>query len=107
VVAGLDGHGKITVTLKVVSAVTDTETARLDLAEMDRPALESALAERGQPRFRARQIFAWIYRRGVADPAAMTDLSKQLRAALAADFTLATPQLSPASGPSTARKSSF
>jgi len=73
--------------------VRDTVTPPLDLAEMDRPALESALAERGQPRFRARQIFAWIYQRGIADPVAMTDLSKELRAALASDFTLATPQL--------------
>jgi 23S rRNA (adenine2503-C2)-methyltransferase len=68
-------------------------TPRLDLAEMERPALESALAERGQSQFRARQIFAWIYRRGITDPAAMTDLSKELRASLVADFTLTTPQV--------------
>lgn len=68
-------------------------TPCLDLAEMERPELESALADRGQSRFRARQIFAWVYRRGITDPGAMTDLSKELRASLAAGFTLATPQL--------------
>src|SRR5262245_35916988 len=34
-----------------------------------------------------------MYRRGVTDPAAMTDLSRDLRAALAAGFTLPTPAL--------------
>ena len=64
---------------------------RLDIAELDRPALEAALAARGLERFRARQIFGWVYRRGVADLNAMTDLSRELRASLAADFTLTTP----------------
>ncbi len=63
----------------------------LDLAELERPMLEDALAARGQERFRARQIFAWIYGRGVTDPSAMTDLSRGLRAALEAEFTLTTP----------------
>ena len=64
---------------------------RLDIAELDRPALEAALAARGLERFRARQIFGWVYRRGVADLTAMTDLSRELRASLAVDFTLTTP----------------
>jgi 23S rRNA (adenine2503-C2)-methyltransferase len=66
---------------------------RLDLANLDRPALETALDERGHQRFRARQIFRWLYRRGVTDPAAMTDLSRELRASLAEDFSLTTPEL--------------
>ena len=72
----------------------DTVTASLlDLSNLDRPALEAALEERGQERFRARQIFGWIYRRGVTDISAMTDLSRELRATLAADFSLMTPEL--------------
>jgi 23S rRNA (adenine2503-C2)-methyltransferase len=66
-------------------------TTRVDLAELERPALESALAELGQERFRARQIFRWIYRRGVADLHAMTDLPKALRATLATRLTVGTP----------------
>jgi len=66
---------------------------RTDLAELERPALEVALEARGHKRFHARQIFRWIYRRGVADAEAMTDLSLELRAALARDFTLTTPTL--------------
>jgi 23S rRNA (adenine2503-C2)-methyltransferase len=41
------------------------------------------LAEWGEPRYRALQVFKWIHQRGVFDAAAMTDLSKSLRARLA------------------------
>jgi 23S rRNA (adenine2503-C2)-methyltransferase len=68
-------------------------TPRLDLAELERSALEKALADRGHERFRARQIFGWIYRRGVTDAVAMTDLSRELRASLVEDFVLTTPQV--------------
>jgi 23S rRNA (adenine2503-C2)-methyltransferase len=66
--------------------------ARLpDLTELERPALEAALDQLGHQRFHARQIFRWIYRRGVTDVAAMTDLSRELRETLAKEFTLTTP----------------
>jgi 23S rRNA (adenine2503-C2)-methyltransferase len=65
----------------------------LDLATLERPALEAALEARGHQRFHARQIFSWIYKRGVTDIGAMTDLSRDLRAALAAEFVLTTPTL--------------
>src|SRR5262245_10268929 len=64
-----------------------------DLAELERPALEAALAERGHPRFRAGQIFRWLYRRGVTDFGAMTDLSREARADPAAAFRATTPAL--------------
>ena len=48
---------------------------------------------RGHRRFHARPIFRWIYRRGVTDVAAMTDLSRELRDTLASEFTLSTPVL--------------
>jgi len=67
--------------------------ARPDIAELERPALEAALDARGHARFHAGQIFRWIYRRGVTDPDAMTDLSRELRAAVASDFRLTTPAL--------------
>jgi 23S rRNA (adenine2503-C2)-methyltransferase len=65
----------------------------VDLAELDRPALEAALAERGHESFRARQLFAWMYRRGVTDVDAMSDLSRELRATLNASFRLTTPEI--------------
>jgi 23S rRNA (adenine2503-C2)-methyltransferase len=66
---------------------------RPDLAELERPALEAALAERGHPRFHAGQIFRWLYRRGVTDVEAMTDLSRELRADIASQFGISTPTL--------------
>jgi 23S rRNA (adenine2503-C2)-methyltransferase len=70
-----------------------TAERRPDLADLDRPALESALDAQGHQRFHARQIFRWIYRHGITDIDAMTDLSRELRATLAGDFTLTTPAL--------------
>jgi 23S rRNA (adenine2503-C2)-methyltransferase len=64
-----------------------------DLAELERAALEAALAERGHQRFHAGQIFRWLYRRGVTDVEAMTDLSRELRADLASQFSISTPAL--------------
>jgi 23S rRNA (adenine2503-C2)-methyltransferase len=66
---------------------------RPDLAGLELPALETALADRGHQRFRARQVFAWIHRHGITDPAAMTDLPQPLRATLASDFRLSTPAI--------------
>jgi 23S rRNA (adenine2503-C2)-methyltransferase len=65
----------------------------LDLVEQEREALESALAGLGYPRFHAGQIFRWIYRRGVTSAEDMTDLPRELRAAVAANFRLTTPAL--------------
>lgn len=67
------------------------QAAKLDLAELERGAIETALVDRGHARFHARQVFAWLHRRGVTDPSAMTDLSRELRATLARDFTISTP----------------
>jgi len=76
--------------------VTDTANAPgqpRDLAELDRLELEAALIEHGSERFRARQIFRWVYRRGVANLEAMTDLPRDLRTTLTASFALTTPKI--------------
>jgi len=65
----------------------------LDVTELELPELEQALAALGQPKFHARQIFQWIYRRGVTDFEAMTDLGRDLRAQLAREFRAETPEL--------------
>jgi 23S rRNA (adenine2503-C2)-methyltransferase len=65
----------------------------LDLAELERPALEAALEARGHHRFHAGQIFRWIYGRGLTDPSAMTDLSRELRILLAETCTVSTPSI--------------
>jgi 23S rRNA (adenine2503-C2)-methyltransferase len=65
----------------------------VDLAELERSEIETALLARGVPRFHARQIFRWVHKRGVTDIQAMTDLPRELRAKLAAEFTISTPAL--------------
>jgi 23S rRNA (adenine2503-C2)-methyltransferase len=74
----------------------DTATTREqspDLVELERPALEALLHDRHHERFHAQQIFRWIYRRGVTDIVAMTDLSRALRDELASTCRLSTPTL--------------
>ena len=66
---------------------------RPDLAAMELAELEAALEARGHPRFHARQIFAWIYAKGITDFDRMTDLSRQLRTDLADHFRIITPTL--------------
>lgn len=62
-----------------------TEIKTLNLAE-----LKTALAELGQPAFRAKQVFSWLHR-GVRSFDEMTDLSKSLRETLAEHYLLTAP----------------
>ena len=64
-----------------------------DLAELELSELEAALDERGGERFHARQIYRWIYKRGVTDFERMSDLSRRLRAQLQDEFVLRTPAI--------------
>jgi 23S rRNA (adenine2503-C2)-methyltransferase len=68
-------------------------TSRLDLAELDLSELEAALDARGYERFHARQLYRWIYKRGVTDIERMTDLSRSMRDRLAAEFAISTPRV--------------
>jgi len=49
--------------------------------------LRAWFAERGLPPFRAAQVLDWVYRKGVAHPAYMSNLSKREREMLAAEMT--------------------
>ena len=66
-------------------------SSNLDLAELETGELEDALERLGARRFHARQIFRWIYQRGVVDFADMTDLAKELRTDLAEVFSVSAP----------------
>ena len=67
--------------------------APTDLAELTLAELEALVADRGLPRFRAAQIFHWIWKRGATDFAAMSNLPRDLRASLAIDLRIATPAI--------------
>lgn len=61
-----------------------------DMKSMTRPELEQALTALGEPRFRAGQIFGWLYR-GVTDFSQMTNLPNSLREKLDGQFTITVP----------------
>lgn len=56
-----------------------------DIKAMLPEEIAAALAEMGQPKYRAKQIFQWLAR-GVTSFDEMTNLSKDLRAALSERF---------------------
>lgn len=58
------------------------------ILEFDLPKLSEWLVERGQPKFRAKQILKWIHQRRAQTFEAMTDLSKELRSLLDSEFAI-------------------
>jgi 23S rRNA (adenine2503-C2)-methyltransferase len=68
-------------------------TPPVDLAGLDRAEIEALVESLGHPKFHARQIYRWIWKRGVIDIAAMSDLSRTLRAALADTTIIRTPAI--------------
>jgi 23S rRNA (adenine2503-C2)-methyltransferase len=64
-----------------------------NLFGLDRAGLESVMEELGEPAYRARQLYVWLYRRRVRDVAAMTDLGKGLRARLESAFEVRWPKV--------------
>jgi 23S rRNA (adenine2503-C2)-methyltransferase len=64
-----------------------------DLAELGVGELEAELEARQIAPFHARQLYRWIYKRGIADIDRMTDLGRPLRRMLKAEFALTTPRV--------------
>jgi 23S rRNA (adenine2503-C2)-methyltransferase len=65
---------------------------RIELIGLDRSELEAELARVGEPPFRARQLWHWIYHRGATDFAKMTPLAKSFRADLAERYVVSRPR---------------
>ncbi|HEV2101129.1 MAG TPA: 23S rRNA (adenine(2503)-C(2))-methyltransferase RlmN [Stellaceae bacterium] len=65
-----------------------------NLIGLGREGLAAEMAEFGAEPFRARQLWHWIYHRGVTDFARMTTLSKAFRERLAARYELRRPAIS-------------
>lgn len=66
---------------------------RLDIAEMELPELEAELETREASRYHARQIYRWVYRKGITQFGLMTDLSHPLRVRLDTEFRISTPRV--------------
>lgn len=66
---------------------------RRDLVGLSRGELQAELAALGQPAFRARQIWHWIYHQGVTDFAGMSTLARPLQRMLAEHFAIIRPEV--------------
>ncbi len=53
-----------------------------NLTELGLPELEALFASWGEPRFRAKQVYQWVFQKGARSIDAMTNLSKALRTRL-------------------------
>jgi 23S rRNA (adenine2503-C2)-methyltransferase len=62
-------------------------------AEMLAALVEAGVASPAQARMRRDQVWGWLHNRGVTDFAAMTNIAKETRAALAGAFTLDRPRI--------------
>ena len=66
---------------------------KTELLGMDLKSLESYVQSLGQPRFRANQIYTWIYRKAVGSFYEMTDLPKELRISLESAAQVSIPRV--------------
>ncbi|MEO9601114.1 23S rRNA (adenine(2503)-C(2))-methyltransferase RlmN [Parasphingorhabdus sp.] len=77
--------------------VTPRPDGRLDLIGLSvseiREVLISAGLEEKQGKLRSKQLFHWIYHRGISDFSVMTDMSKALRPWLAERFVIGRPEI--------------
>ncbi len=64
-----------------------------DLAGLELNELEDFVQTLGHKKFHARQIYHWIWKRGVTDFAEMTNLSRELRAALSDKASVSLPEV--------------
>jgi 23S rRNA (adenine2503-C2)-methyltransferase len=78
------------------SPTPDCNPTGPNLVGMGRGALAEEMAAFGAEPFRGRQLWHWIYHRGVTDFATMTNLAKGFRERLAARYALRRPEIATA-----------
>jgi 23S rRNA (adenine2503-C2)-methyltransferase len=61
---------------------------KTDLFSLTLPEMQQWLVERGEPPFRAKQLYSWLYQRLVTDFSAMTNLPQALRSQLAQEASI-------------------
>ncbi|MDX1943196.1 MAG: 23S rRNA (adenine(2503)-C(2))-methyltransferase RlmN [Saprospiraceae bacterium] len=59
-----------------------------DIRQSSKQDLEAVLQDWGEPRFRAKQIYEWLWQKGAHSFEVMTNLSKPLRQKLSEEFTI-------------------
>ena len=66
---------------------------KIELVGLNLEEITAHLAEIGEPKFRAKQIYQWVYVHGATNFEQMTNLSKDLRARLSEKFSLTRPKI--------------
>jgi len=81
----------------VARDITPRADGRVDLIGLSAARIRELFAEAGldarQAKLRAKQVFHWLYHRGVTDFEAMTDISKTMRPWLAERFVIGRPNV--------------
>ena len=81
----------------VARDITPRDDGRIDLIGLPRPRIRELFAEAGlddrQAKLRAKQVFHWLYHRGVTDFEAMTDIAKTMRPWLTERFVIGRPNI--------------
>ncbi len=81
----------------VARDITPRADGRIDLLGLPRERIRDLFAEAGldekQAKLRAKQVFHWLYHRGVTDFDAMTDIAKTMRPWLAERFVIGGPDV--------------
>lgn len=83
---GIDNHSSS------FASATPRADGRINLVGLSREELESTLTAAGFEKFRARQVWHWIYHRGVTDIGLMSTLAKPAREKLAEGFVVERPE---------------
>ena len=73
---------------------TEKQIELQNLTALSLVELTNALSELGLPKFRAKQIWSWIWRHGVTDFQDMNNIGKSVRGELAKYFVIARPAIS-------------
>ena len=83
--------------IPVARDVTPRADGRADLVGLPKAQIRALFADAGlddkQAKLRAKQVFHWIYHRGVTDFAAMTDIAKTMRPWLEQRFVIGRPEV--------------
>ena len=61
---------------------------RIDIKSLSLEELQALLVQQGHPRFRAKQVYKWVWQKGIRDFSEMTNVSKSARAELAERFVI-------------------
>lgn len=64
------------------------ETVQIDIRKLNLSQIQEMLVELGEPAFRAKQIYSWLWQKGATSIDQMTNLSKDLRHKLKENYTI-------------------